>query len=89
MENIKELEILGKMLSEKIRLKILLLLSNQEINSSKIHKLLRLPQNLTSHHLQTLLKHGFVKARKDGRFAYYSVNKPVIKDLAAKLKILF
>jgi ArsR family transcriptional regulator, arsenate/arsenite/antimonite-responsive transcriptional repressor len=89
MENLKELETLGKMLGEKIRLKILLLLSNQEINSSRIHKLLRLPQNLTSHHLQTLLKHNFVKARRDGRFAYYSVNKAVIKNLAGKLKILF
>ena len=88
MENIKEIEVLGKMIGEKARLKILFLLKDQEINSSKIQKRIHLPQNLTSHHLQTLLKNKFVTIRKSGRFSYYSLNKQEIKKRIAELKTL-
>jgi len=85
-ENLKELANIGRLLGEKNRLKILLLLKSGELNSSTIHKGLRLPQNLISNHLQILLKNKLIKLRKQSRFCYYSLNRQEIINRLDDLK---
>jgi len=87
--DLKDIFLLGQIIGDKNRLKIISLLKGQEVNATQIHKTLRLPQNSTSHHLQILLKNEVIKVKRLGRFYYYSLNTPEIKRLASKLKNLF
>ncbi len=90
MDNTKDLinkiKDFGVIIAEKNRLKILNLLKNQELPASQINRLLRLPQNLSSHHLIVLKKAGLLKSRQQSRFIYYSLNQKNIKNIIGDLK---
>lgn len=68
-------------LSDKNRLSIVLFLAKGEQCVCEIFEYLKLPQNLTSHHLGVLRKKGLIAGRKDGRWVRYSLNKEKIKEL--------
>lgn len=61
-------------LADANRLRIFELLRHGERCVCDIETGLHLPQNLVSHHLRVLREAGLIHARRDGRWAYYSVN---------------
>lgn len=63
-----------KLLAEKNRLKIICLLAQGELCVCDIWSVLNIPQNLASHHLKVLKKHGLIVSRKEGLNIYYSLN---------------
>jgi len=73
-----------KTVAEENRLKILFELKNKTMNVTELHTKLRLPQNLTSHHISKLKKVGLLIEKHDGTFRLYSVNK---KKLAESIRI--
>lgn len=73
-----------KTVAEENRLKILFELKNKTMNVTELHTKLRLPQNLTSHHISKLKKVGLLNEKHDGTFRLYSVNK---KKLAESIRI--
>ena len=42
-------------------------------------------QSLVSQHLTRLRLDGLVKAERQGHFAYYSIDSPVVRDIVAAL----
>jgi ArsR family transcriptional regulator len=61
-------------LADANRLRIFELLRHGERCVCDIETGVHLPQNLVSHHLRVLREAGLIRARRDGRWAYYSVN---------------
>jgi len=72
-------------ISEPNRLKILELLKGGEKCACKIHPRLKLPQNLSSHHLKVLTNLGLLKSRREGTNIIYSRNEDVIKHYQLEL----
>lgn len=57
------------------------LLQNPRSAVTTIYCKLRLEQSVASQHLAILRKQGIVKADRDGKFIYYSVNEEKLKQL--------
>jgi len=74
-----------RVIAEDNRLKILCLLKNGEKCVCEIWQYLKLPQNLTSHHLKVLKDFGLVSSRQEGLKVFYKLNKKVAEK---HLKIL-
>jgi len=74
-----------KALSDSTRLKILYLLSNDELCVCEIISALDKPQSSISHHLNILKNLGFIKGRKDGIWIHYSLISPKIAVLVKEL----
>jgi ArsR family transcriptional regulator len=72
-------------ISEPNRLAILKFLKNEEKCACKIHPELKLPQNLSSHHLRVLKDLDLLKSRRDGVKILYSRNEEVIKRYQLEL----
>jgi len=68
-----------KAISEENRLKILCILRKQEMCVCEIWEYLKLPQNLTSHHLRVLKDIGLISSRRDGLKIFYKLNQSVVK----------
>lgn len=69
-------------LTEPTRIKILQLISSEgEMCAKNILPQFQITQPTLSHHLNLLLESNVLKARKDGRFVYYSVNKDAIESI--------
>jgi ArsR family transcriptional regulator len=80
--NIKEY--LG-VISEPNRLAILGLLKEGEKCACEIHPNLKLPQNLSSHHLKVLKDMNLLKKRRQGTKIFYSRDEDTIKDYQLEL----
>lgn len=74
-----------KALSDPTRLKILYLLSDDELCVCEIMYALNKPQSSVSHHLNILKNSGFIKGRKEGIWIHYSLKSPKIADMVKKL----
>ena len=61
-----------KALGDRTRLRIIYLLKARELCVCEIMTALHMTQPTASHHLNILENAGFIKGRKDGRWAYYS-----------------
>lgn len=72
-------------LAEPNRLAILKLLKNGERCACEIHPGLKLPQNLSSHHLKVLKDLSLLKSRREGTKIFYSRNEDVIKHYQLEL----
>lgn len=68
------------MSSDTNRLRILFLLSKGSLNVSEIHTKLKLPQNLTSHHISKLKSANLLLEKREGTFRHYSVNVKQLRD---------
>ena len=72
-------------LAEPNRLAILSFLKDGEKCACEIHPKLKLPQNLSSHHLKVLKDLGLLKSRCDGNKIIYGRNEEVIKSYQSEL----
>jgi ArsR family transcriptional regulator len=72
-------------LSEPNRLAILSFLKEGEKCACEIHPKLKLPQNLSSHHLKVLKDIGLLKSRREGTKILYSRNEEAIKNYQSEL----
>ena len=67
-------------LASEERIEILRLLQiNKEMYAQDVERNFYMEQSTASHHLNTLLKAGTVKTRKEGRNIYYSLRRNNIK----------
>jgi ArsR family transcriptional regulator len=69
-----------KTLGEENRLKILSLLKEGEKCVCEIGKALKLPQNLTSHHLKVLKDFGLIFSEKRGLKVFYKLNQKAVEE---------
>jgi len=72
-------------IAEPNRLAILSFLKDSEKCACEIHPKLKLPQNLSSHHLKILKDLGLLKSRRDGNKILYSRNEKLIKNYQSEL----
>lgn len=70
-----------KALGDEVRLKILHMLSEQEMCVCEIIDKLDMSQPAVSHHLKVLRQAGLVKDSRDGKWIYYSLNGSVFKEV--------
>ena len=62
-----------KALSDKTRLRLLVVLYQYELNVNEIVQVINMIQSGVSRHLKILLESGLLTSRKDGSFTYYSI----------------
>lgn len=77
-------------LGDPHRLKILyLLMTCGEMCACETMLALEISQSNLSFHLKTLKQAGFIKARKSGRWMYYSLNRPAFEQFLGVLGGVF
>jgi len=79
----KELVLAAKALSDPSRLRILMALRDQELCVCEVSDALALTQSTLSTHLQFARRAGMVRARKVGKWSYYSIAPGARRFLAA------
>lgn len=72
-------------IAEPNRLAILSFLKDGEKCACEIHPKLKLPQNLSSHHLKILKDLKLLKSRRDGNKIIYSRDEEIIKNYQSEL----
>ena len=72
--NIMDMTSLLRIVSDRIRLRILAALSVETLSVSELVSSLEISQPRTSHHLALLLKAGLVTVQRDGVRGFYSLN---------------
>ncbi len=88
-EDVERIILQLKLLNHSQSLQIInLLLSGKTLNAGDIAEILALEQALTSQYLAKLRKAGFLYRRKEGRFSYYSLNKPLLIKLISTIESL-
>ena len=83
----KKLVNIMKLLSDKTRLRILMLLTRRELCVCQIMGVLGISQPLVSRNLKLLSDAGFLDERKEGKLVFYSINKS-LNDLNARMSEL-
>lgn len=83
--NEKKIQIF-KALSDNNRLKIIDMLSCDEMCACEILKKLNITQPTLSHHMKTLIDSNLVTARKEANWMYYKLNKNTIDELTSYIK---
>jgi DNA-binding transcriptional ArsR family regulator len=78
---------LFRLLSDKTRLNILLLLANGERNVTTLCEELSLPQPTVSHHLGLLRMRNLISNRRNGKQVFYGLNGHVVPDSGNGLQI--
>jgi ArsR family transcriptional regulator len=71
----KKLVNIMKLLSDKTRLRILMLLTRRELCVCQIMGVLGISQPLVSRNLKLVSDAGFLDERKEGKLVFYSLNK--------------
>ena len=79
MENIDEVIDFFKLVGDKTRLNIIILLSGGELCVCEIEEELDISQPRVSHHLKVLKEEGLVNASREGKWIYYSLNEQLFK----------
>jgi ArsR family transcriptional regulator, arsenate/arsenite/antimonite-responsive transcriptional repressor len=74
-----------KALSDETRLKILNLLLQRECCVCEVMQVLDISQTRASRNLSMLYDAGFLKLRKEGLWAYYSIDKSSLEDYLTAL----
>jgi ArsR family transcriptional regulator len=80
-ETIHDLAETFKVLGDPTRLKIIYLLSQQELCVCTLASILQVTDSVVSHQLRNLRNLRLVKFRKDGQMTYYSLDDHHIKNL--------
>src|SRR5438034_6593281 len=79
-QDLEQLTSLFRLLSDKTRLNILLLLSGGEMNVTALCEELKLPQPTVSHHLGLLRMNDVIGSRRNGMHVFYNVRGRIIGD---------
>ncbi len=79
-QELETLTALFRLLSDKTRLQILLLLSEGERNVSTLCHQLGLPQPTVSHHLGLLRMSNIIANRRAGKQVFYQFNGRLLED---------
>ena len=70
-------------LTHPIRLKLITFIDqNKKINVNKIYKTLKMEQSVASQHLRILREEGLVKAERNGKFIFYTLNYKKLEEIA-------
>jgi DNA-binding transcriptional ArsR family regulator len=78
---------LFRLLSDKTRLNILMILARGERNVSSLCEELGLPQPTVSHHLGLLRTKSLISNRRSGKQVFYGLNGQVDAGVAGSLQI--
>ena len=73
-EELEQVTNLLRLLSDKTRLNILMMLTDGERNVSNLCDALRLPQPTVSHHLGLLRMSNIITGRRDGKQVFYGLD---------------
>ena len=73
-QDLEQLTALFRLLSDKTRLNILLMLADGERNVSSLCQELKLPQPTVSHHLGLLRMNNVIGNRRAGKQVFYGLN---------------
>ena len=73
-QDLEQLSSLFRLLTDRTRLNILVLLRDGERNVSSLCEQLNLPQPTVSHHLGLLRMNSIIGNRRDGKQVFYSLN---------------
>ncbi|HSI33885.1 MAG: ArsR/SmtB family transcription factor [Phycisphaerae bacterium] len=73
-QDLDQLTSLFRLLSDKTRLNILMMLAQGERNVTSLCQELDLPQPTVSHHLGLLRMNNLIGNRRDGKQVYYGIN---------------
>ncbi len=77
-------------LTHPIRLKLIGFIDqNRRINVNKIYKALKMEQSVASQHLRILREEKLVKAERNGKFIFYTVNYPKLQEVVAAINKFF
>ena len=68
-----------KVLSDPNRLKIIKLLTSEELCACKLLEEIQITQPTLSHHMKILSESGLVSVRKEGKWSYYSIRCSMFK----------
>lgn len=80
-DEIKKVSQLFKVLSDPTRLKILLLLKEQELNVTSISMEIAMEQSAVSHQLKLLRENRLVKSRREGKTIFYALDDHHVIDI--------
>lgn len=80
--HIKKSSLILRALNHKLRQQMIHLLDeHKKMTVTEIYIKLRLEQSVASQHLAILRRAGIVATKRDGKFIYYTVNYPRIKEV--------
>jgi len=71
-------------LADKTRLRILTLLTEQELCACEVMAALDLTQPTASHHLGIMQRAGLVASRREGKWIFFRLADPKVEALLAK-----
>jgi DNA-binding transcriptional ArsR family regulator len=80
-EQLEQLATLFRLLADRTRLNLLMLLAEGERNVTSLCEALHLPQPTVSHHLGLLRMSSVIANRRDGKQVFYSLDGRVTKTL--------
>ena len=86
--DVEKLARLSKALSDTNRLKILEIISENEICAIKILERLKISQPTLSHHIKILADAGLIKTRKEGVMNFYSLEACALEMIKNQLNTL-
>src|SRR6187200_2379055 len=86
-EQLEQLATLFRLLSDRTRLNLLMMLADGERNVTNLCEALRLPQPTVSHHLGLLRMSNIIGNRRDGKQVFYSLNGRVGVDDGGAMQI--
>ena len=80
--HVKKSSMILRALNHKLRQQIVKLLDEQKkMTVTELYVKLRLEQSVASQHLAILRRAGIVATQRDGKFIYYTVNYPRVKEV--------
>ena len=86
-QELEQLTTMFRLLADKTRLNILMLLSDGERNVSSLCDELKLPQPTVSHHLGLLRMNNIIGNRRHGKQVFYTLNGRVNVATAGMLQV--
>lgn len=81
IQELKKIAEFYKALGDESRLKIINMLSDQEMCVCEIIDNLKMSQPAVSHHLKILRQAGIVKDSREGKWIYYTLNSEVLGEV--------
>jgi ArsR family transcriptional regulator len=81
---LKRLREVFSAIADETRLKILKLITNEELCACELMAALELTQPTTSHHLGILERSGLVTSRREGKWVFYRLAHPKVEALLTK-----